>query len=136
MAFRRSAVVLALAAVALCPSVLPAAAAGRVGDRLTVTVTDGRDGDGTSVLQCHPAGGSHPEARRACARLDALTRQGGDPFAPPPADEICSMRYGGPARAHVTGRWQGRPVDASYGRADGCQSARWDHLVPVLPDQR
>jgi hypothetical protein len=46
------------------------------------------------------------------------------------------MQYGGPATAHVTGNWAGRPVDTTYDRSDGCEIARWDRLVPVLPDQR
>jgi hypothetical protein len=46
------------------------------------------------------------------------------------------MRYGGPATAHVTGRWAGRPVDAVYDRSNGCEIERWDRLVPLLPDLR
>lgn len=46
------------------------------------------------------------------------------------------MIYGGPATAHVTGTWAGRPVDSRFDRADGCQIARWDALVPLLPGTR
>jgi hypothetical protein len=46
------------------------------------------------------------------------------------------MQYGGPATAHITGRWAGRPVDAWYDRRDGCRIARWNQLVPLLPDVR
>ncbi|MFJ2771643.1 SSI family serine proteinase inhibitor [Streptomyces sp. NPDC087300] len=103
-------------------------------DRLTVTVTDsGGEGDGTYVLNCHPTGGSHPDAGDACRRLDEVTRYGTDPFAPVRPDAMCTMQYGGPATAHVTGTWQGRPVDATYDRHDGCEISRWDALVPVLP---
>jgi hypothetical protein len=42
--------------------------------------------------------------------------------------------YGGPATARVTGMWQGRGVDASFERTDGCEIARWNALVPALPD--
>ncbi|MET8687663.1 SSI family serine proteinase inhibitor [Streptomyces sp. NPDC004732] len=103
-------------------------------DRLTVTVTgSGGAGDGTYELNCHPTGGSHPDAAAACKRLTEVTVWGTDPFAPVPKDSMCTMQYGGPATAHVTGVWQGRPVDATYDRSNGCEISRWDGLVPVLP---
>ncbi|MGW1714202.1 SSI family serine proteinase inhibitor [Streptomyces sp. NPDC002156] len=109
----------------------------RAADHLTVTVhgTGGRD-DGRFELECHPGGGSHPDVEGACGSLDRGARWGKDPFAPVPPDSICTMMYGGPATAHVTGTWAGRPVDATFDRSNGCQTARWDRLVPLLPDLR
>ncbi|MCX4576106.1 subtilase-type protease inhibitor [Streptomyces sp. NBC_01571] len=105
------------------------------GDRLTVTVRHlTGTGDRTYDLRCHPAGGSHPAPEQACETLDRRTTWGKDPFAPVAPGTICTMVYGGPATAHVTGTWAGRPVDARFDRADGCQIARWDALVPMLPD--
>jgi hypothetical protein len=46
------------------------------------------------------------------------------------------MEYGGPATARITGTWAGRPVDGRYDRSNGCQIARWNDLVPLLPDIR
>lgn len=107
----------------------------RSGDHLTVSVRHaGGDADGTYELYCHPVGGSHPEASGACAAVDRSTRWGRETFAPVPDGTICTMQYGGDATAHVTGTWGGRPVDATYSRSDGCQIARWDRLVPLLPD--
>ncbi|MEU0387196.1 SSI family serine proteinase inhibitor [Streptomyces chartreusis] len=104
-------------------------------DHLTVTVRDtGGDADGTYELYCGPDGGSHPDPRGACAALKRDTRWGKDVFAPAPAGGFCTMQYGGPATARVTGTWAGRPVDATYDRRDGCAIARWDRLVPLLPD--
>ncbi|MER7974064.1 SSI family serine proteinase inhibitor [Streptomyces sp. NPDC005840] len=138
----RAAVLLAavLAGSALAPSAAADAGGGRVGDRLTVTVRHlgGAGGggwwDGTFELNCHPAAGSHPDADAACSRLDRITQWGRDTFAPVPDDSICTMQYGGPATAHVTGTWAGRPVDASFDRTDGCHIGQWDRLVPLLPD--
>ncbi|MBD0844732.1 MULTISPECIES: SSI family serine proteinase inhibitor [unclassified Streptomyces] len=107
------------------------------GDRLVVTVRNAGGGaDGRFVLRCHPAGGDHPDAAGACAALDRGSRWGKDAFAPVPPGSVCTMQYGGPATAHVTGTWAGRPVDARFDRGDGCRIARWDRLVPVLPDLR
>ncbi|OQR60773.1 hypothetical protein B6E66_28670 [Streptomyces maremycinicus] len=107
------------------------------GDHLTVTVRQaGGRADGTFEVYCHPDGGSHPDAESACLAVDRNTRWGRDTFAPAPEDGVCTMRYGGPATAHVTGRWAGRPVDATYDRSNGCAIERWDRLVPLLPDLR
>ncbi|MEV7080269.1 SSI family serine proteinase inhibitor [Streptomyces sp. NPDC093516] len=116
---------------------LPSPAGGPDRDHLTVTVRDAGGGtDGTYELYCDPAGGSHPDPRGACATLQRDTRWGQDLFAPAPEGGFCTMQYGGPATAHVTGTWAGRPVDATYDRRDGCGIARWDRLVPLLPDMK
>ncbi|SDF42806.1 Subtilisin inhibitor-like [Blastococcus fimeti] len=73
--------------------------------------------------------GSHPAAQAACDRLAGLER----PFAPLPADTVCSQQYGGPETARVLGRWGGEPVDLALSRVDGCRIAQWDALVPVVP---
>jgi hypothetical protein len=116
----------------------PAGLDGRQGtdrDHLTVTVRNaGSEIDGTYELYCGPDGGSHPDPRGACAALERDSRWGKDVFAPAPEGGFCTMQYGGPATAHVTGTWAGRPVDATYDRRDGCGIARWDRLVPLLPD--
>ncbi|MET7742129.1 SSI family serine proteinase inhibitor [Streptomyces sp. NPDC005385] len=105
------------------------------GDRLTVTVHDAGNGaDGTYELDCHPAGGSHPRPAEACDLLDGNTTWGKDLFAPVPPDALCTMQYGGPATAHVTGTWAGRPVDARYDRTNGCEISRWNTMIPFLPD--
>ncbi|MFH9858628.1 SSI family serine proteinase inhibitor [Streptomyces sp. NPDC017202] len=105
------------------------------GDHLTVTVR-GADGgaDGTFTVRCRPDRGTHPDVSGACAAVDRNTRWGRDPFAPVPEGSVCTMRYGGPATAHVTGRWAGRPVDTTFERGNGCQIERWDRFVPLLPE--
>ncbi|WP_406331287.1 SSI family serine proteinase inhibitor [Streptomyces sp. NBC_00203] len=107
------------------------------GDRLTVTVRGmGNGADGTYERRCHPGGGSHPDVDGACQQLDGKTTWGKDPFGPVAPGTMCTMLYGGPATAHVTGTWAGRPVDARFDRTNGCEISRWDALVPLLPGTR
>ncbi|MEU8029908.1 SSI family serine proteinase inhibitor [Streptomyces sp. NPDC049099] len=135
---------LALSAVPAVAVAVPAVAApagpsavrpgDRSGDHLTVVVRQAGSGrDGRYELSCHPAGGSHPDAAEACRVLDERTRWGRDLFAPVPPGTLCTMIYGGPATARVTGTWAGRRVDAGYDRSNGCEIGRWDGLVPLLP---
>ncbi|MFH9224860.1 SSI family serine proteinase inhibitor [Streptomyces lydicus] len=105
-------------------------------DHLTVTVRDSGSArtDGTFELYCHPDRGStHRKARSACAKLDGMTQWGRDPFAPVPQNAQCTMMYGGPATAHVTGTWAGRPVNADFRRTNGCEISRWSRFEPLLP---
>ncbi|MEU3711913.1 SSI family serine proteinase inhibitor [Streptomyces catenulae] len=107
----------------------------RPADHLTVTVSrSGAAGvDGRYELFCHPDGGNHFDAAGACARLDRMTRWGQDTFAAVPQAAKCTMMYGGPITAHVSGHWAGRPVDAEFRRTNGCEIARWDRFEPLLP---
>ncbi|MFC9326138.1 SSI family serine proteinase inhibitor [Kitasatospora sp. NPDC057015] len=138
--FRWPAAVAALACAATFSTLAHAvtadpAPAEAEGDRLTVTVSYGTGpaSGGTHHLRCHPAGGDHPHPQAACDRLDSLTTWGRDLFAPVPPDAVCTLQYGGPATARVTGRWAGRPVDAVFSRRTGCEIARWNSFVPLLP---
>ncbi|MGR8009655.1 SSI family serine proteinase inhibitor [Streptomyces hypolithicus] len=107
-------------------------------DRLTVTTTKTGNpaANGTYELECEPTGGTHPEAKAACARLDELAGQGTDPFAAVPSNRACTQQYGGDATARITGTWNGRPVDAVFNRGNGCEISRWRTMEPVLPSVR
>ena len=109
----------------------PASGIAQADDDLRIEV---RLGDGapshTWTLRCGASvEGSHPRAADACAHLEGMT----DPFAPLPDDLICTEQYGGPQTAHLTGRWQGAPVDLELSRVDGCRISQWDAFGPVLP---
>ena len=80
------------------------------------------------TLTCEPAGGDHPDAEAACRAL-AATRE---PFAPVPADALCTQQYGGPQTATVRGTYRGQPVDLALSRVDGCRIAQWDALRALL----
>jgi hypothetical protein len=129
-------------AVALSPPPLPLPLLDRPApeqpDRLTVIVsaTGNTRTDGRYELECGPAGGTHPSAESACNRLEELAREQQDPFAPVAEDQMCTQQFGGPATARVTGTWQGRQVDATFDRSNGCEISRWQTLEPVLPNTR
>lgn len=53
-------------------------------------------------------------------------------LAPVPADQACTMIYGGPETATITGTLRGKKVKASFSRSNGCEIDRWDQLVTAL----
>ncbi|WP_052847410.1 SSI family serine proteinase inhibitor [Streptomyces avicenniae] len=138
MSLRKSLVAATVLAASLAlPSPAVAAEAREAGGaahRLTITVSGaGEEADGRHELECAPVGGTHPDPEGACEVL----RGAREPFATTTgtdgAEPLCTYVYGGPATATVEGVWDGRPVHAEYDRTNGCEIARWDALVPVLP---
>ena len=81
------------------------------------------------VLRCGPAGGTLPNAARACRQLAKLR----DPFAPVPRTAACTQIYGGSQQAVVIGVYGGKPVRTIFTRVDGCQIARWNRLRFLFP---
>jgi len=124
---------LLLAASAGCGSSSEAAPAAATDLRITVWPQgEGKAPTRKYTLRCNPAGGTLPNARRACERLLALRAA----FAPVPRDTACTEIFGGPHEAIVTGTFRGRTVKARFERTDGCQISRWDKhrfLFPGAP---
>jgi subtilisin inhibitor-like len=83
----------------------------------------------TYTLTCAPRGGTLPNRRAACTRLNALKA----PFAPTRKDAVCTEIYGGPEEALVTGRFRAGPVRASFNRKDGCEIGRWARVAFLFP---
>ena len=80
------------------------------------------------TLTCDPPGGDHPAPEAACRVLAAAPA----PFAPVPADALCTQQYGGPQTATVRGTYRGEPVDLALSRVDGCRISQWDALGALL----
>jgi hypothetical protein len=100
---------------------------------LTVTVRGAPSATATTwKLTCDPVGGDHPDAQAACAALAGAKKQSKDPFAPTATDQMCTQIYGGPQVATVKGTWQGKAVDATFTRKNGCEIQRWSDLGKVL----
>ncbi|MGF1646380.1 MAG: hypothetical protein ACFCVF_05625 [Kineosporiaceae bacterium] len=122
----------------------PGAASAAASPAADLTVTyDPGDGSESATyrLACDdagrpadPADAGHPDPRAACEGLTGQasgTEVSGDPFAPVPDDAVCTMQYGGPQTATVTGSYRGEAVDAVFTLENGCEIARWQD-APVL----
>ncbi len=113
----------------------PAASGGSGGGGAQATSLQVRVDAGTGAspvtwtLTCDPPGGTHPQPSAACAQLEAAKT---DPFAPTPTSMMCSMIYGGPQTATVSGTFAGRPVQARFARTNGCEVARWQLVSALL----
>jgi hypothetical protein len=91
---------------------------------------DGKSGELRRwTLTCGPAGGDLPDREAACERLAELE----NPFAPIPADAICTQIYGGPAVAEIRGTQEGTAIETSFARTNGCEIDRWDRHRFLLP---
>ena len=114
--------VLALFAAMLAPAITPAAAATS-NINLTLRIDTGDGVAKRYTLLCSPTGGTHPNRKAACA---TLLKGGVKLLAPVPADAACTMIYGGPQTAVVTGRWSSKRISTTFNRADGCHIAKWE----------
>lgn len=97
---------------------------------LTIVFDPGTGKTSSWRLTCDPPGGDHPDPVGAC---QALETSGARALPPVPKDMACTMLYGGPERATVTGTWNGRDVLATFSRTNGCEISRWAQMVPLLP---
>ncbi|MFI7675243.1 SSI family serine proteinase inhibitor [Actinophytocola sp. NPDC049390] len=98
----------ALLAVAL-PFAFTGVAGASAPTSITLTVGAPERGGATVELECHPPGGSHPNAWSACV---ALHRAHGDfdALADQQEPASCTMEYR-PVVAQAHGTWRGKPVE-------------------------
>jgi Subtilisin inhibitor-like len=99
---------------------------------LTIEVSEGKGTPSkTWTLRCDPNGGDHPDVDAACDVLADTTAK--KALGPIPEDQPCTMIYGGPQTARITGTWDGEQVDAELARTNGCEIDQWANLEPVVP---
>lgn len=91
--------------------------------RLVVEVTRAQPDPLRVELRC---GTSRPCDQDRLGRLGATLDKASD------RARACTLQYGGPERAHVTGTLDGRKVDVSVDRADGCGIADYEALFAAL----
>jgi len=82
------------------------------------------------TLSCPTGKSTLPAAHAACNKLSHL---GARAFAPVPAGTACTLIYGGPQKALVTGRFLGKTIRAVFSRTDGCQITRWSRVAFLFP---
>lgn len=70
----------------------------------------------------------HPTAAAACEALNTYPNL----LTPPTPKDNCTMQFGGPETATVTGSVDGREVNVKFSRTDGCQIAQWDAASVIL----
>ena len=97
--------------------------------RLTVLHRDGSK-DSIWQLTCAPTGGTHPDPQTACQALDD---NDGAALAPVDSGTMCTQVYAGPDTATIRGTWRGREVSSTFKLTNGCEIARWEALVGLLP---
>ncbi|MFM9123823.1 MAG: SSI family serine proteinase inhibitor [Actinomycetota bacterium] len=122
----------ALALLAACGGTDDGAADAGGSTALEIALWPAGEGQGAAVvatLTCDPAGGDLPDPAAACAALVAEA----DALEPVPSDTACTMLYGGPEEARITGTLDGVEMAVRLSRGDGCQIDRWERLRPLLP---
>lgn len=72
----------------------------------------------------------HPDPAAACLALKSNAAIVSP--SPRPTDQACTMQYGGPQVATVTGVVDGRPVETNFSLRDGCEIAVWNAAKDVL----
>ncbi len=83
------------------------------------------------------ADGSTPSADSTlpdpAAALAAVKQYGAELFFKlPDPNRICIDQYGGPEVAVVTGWLDGKPVNATFKRTNGCEISSWQALAPLF----
>jgi hypothetical protein len=126
--------VIAVLMLAFALVAISTASAGRAPSPTKLTITawpQGSKGQAKKfTLLCPQGKGTLPRPGKACAKLARTPRSA---FAPVPRDAICTMIYGGPQEALVTGTLRGKRLTARFSRANGCQIARWDRVAFLFP---
>lgn len=81
------------------------------------------------TIECPAPSDARPHAAATCDWLAdggaAALRDEGS------GDEVCTEIYGGPEVARVTGTIDGKELDATFTRVNGCQIARYDRASPL-----
>lgn len=112
----------------------PTARAAAASVRLTLTASNGTSASSVAKLRCSGSratgtGWARRSAKRRCSTARRLAR-----FlaAKPRKDLQCTMIYGGPERARVSGKIGSRRIARTFTRRDGCQIAEFERVKALL----
>ena len=104
----------------------PASEDGAARTDVEVTLDPGDGPSRSAALRCD---GEAETDAEACRVLDELDE---DVLDPVPPGRSCTSQFGGPETVTVRGTLRGEPVDARFDRTDGCESARYSQIEPLL----
>ena len=86
----------------------------------------------TATLECGNAPSATGFIEDATAACRAVEQSRDFLVVGPPADRACTMIYGGPQVATITGTVGGAPVRREVTRTNGCGISEWSALAPLL----
>jgi hypothetical protein len=90
-------------------------------------------GDGTRLqVQITEAGPEPIEMQLVCSGRCDIEQLRSAIAGAQDDERACTLMYGGPERAHVTGTLEGKDVDVTIDRADGCGIADYDALFAAF----
>jgi hypothetical protein len=112
--------------------VLAACGGGASGGSSSSASSPSTSSSGTSVTVTYWADGENPALKTTTTYTGAIDVAD---LAPVPPSTPCTMIYGGPQKATISGTVDGQTVNAEFNRSNGCEIARWDKLAAagVLP---
>jgi hypothetical protein len=121
-----------LVLLALALAACGGTAAGGSSSSTGSSPTPSSSATGTSLTVTYWADGENPAVKTTTTYTGSVDVAD---LAPVPPSTPCTMIYGGPQKAAITGTVDGQPVTASFNRSNGCEIARWDKLATqgVLP---
>jgi hypothetical protein len=104
--------------------------------------TSGGDAPATAVTLIYSVGSVVKTNTLDCATpsandkptCDLLKKLPASAFEPVPKDQMCTMIYGGPEKATIKGTVNGKKVDASYNRTNGCEIDRYKKVEPLFAE--
>ncbi|MFI0465437.1 SSI family serine proteinase inhibitor [Saccharopolyspora sp. 5N102] len=115
---RRVLLATALTAGTMATVAAVAPAQGETPSTVRLSLDNGRGAAlGNAVLTCHPAGGTHKNAAKACSDLDAVGADFRLMTAKPAM--ACTLQYQ-PVTAKLEGNWRGRTVSFTETYPNSC----------------
>lgn len=112
------------------PEPQPGGGDSGVGEPATaLTVVLDPDGPGGAPAMRERVECAAGAATLGCERASDLSPEAIEPVPP---GVPCTQVYGGPDVAELSGRLDGRPVEAKLTRANGCEIGRFEAALPLL----
>lgn len=128
------AVVCVAGALSACGGGTTKKSSGQRGQRIDLTVVSDDSKSPATLHEVHcrdgkPMPGALDVMGQYCERASDLASF---LLAKPDAARACTQVYGGPQTAKITGKINGKKVDRSFARTNGCEIAEWNKIEKLL----